>query len=160
MESEGKVLDALGNADKIQKKEGRGQCASEGMDEEFLRRVMSERRSWATVRGVSQFSFTYSLLTPHSCLIISFILVNMHAIYSCKTINPNLFIIQRSCIQFMAFPHKSNLSGLSILNILIMAAIPKLQGMSPPQWECRGLENQLRTAVRGGCELAPRLEAG
>lgn len=78
---------------KIWKKKGRGHCASKGMDEYFLPRVILKRRSWATAKGFPQLSFTYSLLTPHSCLIIFFVLVNMHVIYSCETINPNLFIV-------------------------------------------------------------------
>lgn len=78
---------------KTWEKEGRGQGTREEMDEDFLPGFISKRRSRGTVREFAGFSFTSSLLTLHSCLIIFFVLVNMHAIYFCKTSNPNLFIV-------------------------------------------------------------------
>lgn len=78
---------------KVWEKEGRSQGTREGMEEDTLPGATSKRKAWGAVGGFAKFSFTSSLLTPHSCVIIFFVLVSVCANYFCKTVNPNFFTI-------------------------------------------------------------------
>lgn len=66
MEWEGKKLEALRNAEKYGKG---GQCASKGMEEYSLSRVISKTRSWATVGFF--FPVYFHLLTSYSTLLFN-----------------------------------------------------------------------------------------
>lgn len=121
MEWEGKELKALGNAEKYGKRKvGVSVQAKEWMS------ISCPGSSQIEDHGLqsgffSQFSFTYPLLIPHSFFW-----------WTCKAFIPaELLILTYSLFRETIFslwllPHKSNLSILSVLKSLIMAAIPTL----------------------------------
>lgn len=78
--------------EEMQKKNGKKKVGARNGRKFLPQGHFTEQIMWY-FGGFAEFSFTASLLTPCSCLMIFFVLVNMHAIYFCQTINPNLFIV-------------------------------------------------------------------